>query len=157
ALNAYLAQQPASGFYLAPFIDYASPDGLFRKYRIALIEGVPYLCHLAISSHWMVHYLNAGMDDSPEKRQEEARAMAAFDQDFAQRHAAALSDIDARIGLPYLGIDCAETRDGKLLIFEVDNAMVVHAMDDADKYPYKRPAMDKVFTAFARMLHRAVG
>lgn len=155
ALQAYLARQPSSGFYLAPFIDYSGPDGQFRKYRIVLVEGVPYICHLAISSHWMVHYLNAGMDDSAVKRAEEAREMAGFEQGFAVRHAAALADIDARIKLPYLGIDCAETQDGKLLIFEVDNAMVVHAMDDPAKYPYKRPMMDKVFAAFAAMLHRA--
>jgi glutathione synthase/RimK-type ligase-like ATP-grasp enzyme len=157
ALEAYLARQPSEGFYLAPFIDYSGPDGQFRKYRIVLIEGVAYICHLAISSHWMVHYLNAGMDDDAGKRDEEAREMAGFDAGFARRHAKALADIDARLKLPYLGIDCAETQDGRLLIFEVDNAMVVHAMDDPAKYPYKRPMMDKVFTAFAAMLHRAAG
>jgi glutathione synthase/RimK-type ligase-like ATP-grasp enzyme len=155
ALRVYLAAQPSSEFYLAPFVDYSGPDGQFRKYRIVLIDGKPFICHLAISSHWMVHYLNAGMDDSAAKRAEEAAGMAGFDDGFAQRHAAALAEIDARIGLPYLGIDCAETRDGRLLIFEVDNAMVVHAMDDPGKYPYKGPAMDKVFRAFEAMLHRA--
>jgi len=155
ALRTYLAAQPSGEFYLAPFVDYSGPDGQFRKYRIVLIDGKPFICHLAISSHWMVHYLNAGMDDSAAKRAEEAAGMAGFDDGFAQRHAAALAEIDARIGLPYLGIDCAETRDGRLLIFEVDNAMVVHAMDDPGKYPYKGPAMDKVFRAFEAMLHRA--
>jgi glutathione synthase/RimK-type ligase-like ATP-grasp enzyme len=155
ALQAYLDAQPSAEFYLAPFVDYSGPDGQFRKYRIVLVEGVPYLCHMAVSSHWMVHYLNAGMDDSQVKRDEEARAMASFDTGFAQRHAAALADIDARIGLPYLGIDCAETRDGELLIFEVDNAMVVHAMDDLARYAYKQPVMQRVFEAFAAMLHRA--
>jgi glutathione synthase/RimK-type ligase-like ATP-grasp enzyme len=155
ALRAYLAAQPSREFYLAPFVDYSGPDGQFRKYRIVLIDGKPFICHLAISSHWMVHYLNAGMDDSAAKRAEEAAGMASFDDGFARRHAAALAEIDARIGLPYLGIDCAETPNGRLLIFEVDNAMVVHAMDDPGKYPYKGPAMDKVFRAFEAMLHRA--
>ena len=155
ALRTYLAAQPSGEFYLAPFVDYSGPDGQFRKYRIVLIDGKPFICHLAISSHWMVHYLNAGMDDSAAKRAEEAAGMAGFDDGFARRHAAALAEIDARIGLPYLGIDCAETCDGRLLIFEVDNAMVVHAMDDPGKYPYKGPAMDKVFRAFEAMLHRA--
>ena len=155
ALSAYLDGQPSPEFYLAPFIDYAGPDGQFRKYRIVLVEGVPYLCHLAVSSHWMVHYLNAGMDENQAKRDEEARAMADFDAGFARRHGAALADIDARIGLPYLGIDCAETRDGRLLIFEVDNAMVVHAMDDPARYGYKQPVMARVFDAFAAMLRRA--
>ena len=157
ALRGYLAAHPADEFYLAPFVDYSGPDGQFRKYRIVLIDGRPFICHLAISSHWMVHYLNAGMDDSADKRAEEAAGMAHFDEGFARRHAAALADIDARIGLPYLGIDCAETQDGRLLIFEVDNAMVVHAMDDPAKYPYKAPVMDKVFRAFEAMLHRAAG
>jgi glutathione synthase/RimK-type ligase-like ATP-grasp enzyme len=155
ALRAYLAAQPSREFYLAPFVDYSGPDGQFRKYRIVLIDGKPFICHLAISSHWMVHYLNAGMDDSAAKRAEEAAGMASFDDGFARRHAAALAEIDARIDLPYLGIDCAETPNGRLLIFEVDNAMVVHAMDDPGKYPYKGPAMDKVFRAFEAMLHRA--
>ncbi|SDE47893.1 Glutathione synthase/RimK-type ligase, ATP-grasp superfamily [Massilia sp. PDC64] len=152
ALRDYLAAHPAGAFYLAPFVDYSGPDGQFRKYRIVLVDGKPFICHLAISSHWMVHYLNAGMDDSAAKRAEEAAGMAGFDEGFARRHAAALAQIDARIGLPWLGIDCAETRDGRLLIFEVDNAMVVHAMDDPVRYPYKGPAMAKVFTAFERML-----
>ena len=155
ALGAYLAPQPSGEFYLAPFVDYAGPDGQFRKYRIVLVDGRPFICHLAISSHWMVHYLNAGMDDSAAKRAEEAAGMAGFDTGFARRHAAALAGIDARIDLPYLGIDCAETRDGRLLVFEVDNAMVVHAMDDPARYPYKGPVMDKVFRAFEAMLGRA--
>ncbi len=156
ALRGYLAAHPAGEFYLAPFVDYAGPDGQFRKYRIVLIDGKPFICHLAISSHWMVHYLNAGMDDSAAKRAEEAAGMAEFDAGFARRHAAALAAIDARIGLPYLGIDCAETPDGRLLIFEVDNAMVVHAMDDPGRYPYKGPAMAKVFGAFEKMLMAVV-
>jgi len=154
ALRDYLGGHAAGEFYLAPFVDYSGPDGQFRKYRIVLIDGKPFICHLAISSHWMVHYLNAGMDDSAAKRAEEAAGMAAFDDGFARRHAAALAGIDARIGLPWLGIDCAETRDGRLLIFEVDNAMVVHAMDDPGRYPYKRPVMERVFGAFEKMLHR---
>jgi glutathione synthase/RimK-type ligase-like ATP-grasp enzyme len=152
ALRDYVTAHPAGEFYLAPFVDYSGPDGQFRKYRIVLVDGKPFICHLAISSHWMVHYLNAGMDDSAVKRAEEAAGMAAFDEGFARRHAAALADIDARIGLPWLGIDCAETRDGRLLIFEVDNAMVVHAMDDPGRYPYKGPVMDRVFGAFEAML-----
>ena len=81
--------------------------------------------------------------------------MAHFDQQFALRHASALQAIHQRMGLQYVGIDCAETVAGDLLIFEVDNAMVVHAMDDEAMFPYKKPAMQKVFTAFRQMLARA--
>ena len=155
ALAAYLEQVAGERFYLSRFVDYRSPDGQFRKYRIALIDGQPCLCHFAVSAHWMIHYLNAGMTESVAKRAEEAACMANFDQQFALRHAPALQAIHERMGLPYLGIDCAETGAGDLLIFEVDNAMVVHAMDDAVMFPYKKPAMQKVFTAFRQMLARA--
>jgi glutathione synthase/RimK-type ligase-like ATP-grasp enzyme len=154
-LAKYLDGVAHERFYLSRFVDYRSADGLFRKYRIVLIEGVAYICHFAVSSHWMIHYLNAGMEESAEKRQQEAECMAQFDQTFAVRHAAALAEIYARIGLSYLGIDCAETPDGRLLVFEVDNAMIVHALDSEELYPYKKPAMKKVFRAFRNMLENA--
>ena len=154
-LRAYLQKVGAERFYIARFVDYRNIDGQYRKYRIALIDGLPYICHFAVSSHWMIHYLNAGMDESTVKREEEARIMAHFDDEFARRHAQAFAAIDARMGMPYLGIDCAETRDGELLVFEADNAMIVHAMDAEEMYPYKRPAMRKVFAAFRAMLARA--
>ena len=150
----YLARVDGERFYVSRFIDYRSADGMFRKYRIALIEGLPYICHFAVSEHWMIHYLNAGMDESAEKRRQEAECMAHFVDEFAVRHAAALTAVFDRLGLPYLGIDCAETPDGQLLVFEIDNAMIVHAMDSEELYGYKRPAMQKVFAAFRTMLQK---
>lgn len=149
-----LAVVAAAEFFVSCFIDYRSADGQFRKYRVILIEGRPYLCHMAISSHWMIHYLNAGMAESAAKRAEEARAMEEFNSAFARRHMRALNAISDAIGLDYLGIDCAESADGELLVFEVDPAMVVHAMDPVDLYPYKPAAMQRLFSAFRAMLYR---
>ncbi|MDD5299483.1 MAG: RimK family alpha-L-glutamate ligase [Gallionella sp.] len=156
AMADYLLKMPNSEFYVARFVNYRSKDGQFRKYRIVLIEGQPYICHLAISEHWMIHYLNAGMAGSAEKRAEEARAMADFDGGFARRHTEALRTIGERAGLDYLGIDCGETADGQLLIFEIDSCMIVHAIDPVDVFPYKQPQMRKVFDAFRRMLGHAM-
>jgi hypothetical protein len=152
AVDGYLRERSEGEFYIAPFVDYRGPDGLFRKYRIALIDGRPYAVHMAISEHWMIHYLNADMTGSAEKRSEEARFMAAFDEDFAVRHAAALRGIAERIDLDYIPFDCGETRDGKLLVFESGTNMVVHCMDPQELFPYKRPQMAKVFGAFQAML-----
>ena len=149
---AYLVEQAAERFYVSPFIDYAGPDGLFRKQRIALIDGRPFLCHHAVSAHWMVHYMNAAMLDCPENRAEEALTMHNFDQDFAVRHKVAFDALAARIGLDYFAIDCGETKDGRLLLFEADVAMIVHDMDPPDLFPYKKPQMRKVMDAFEAML-----
>ena len=146
---------PGGECFVSPFIDYRSSDGLFRKVRVILIAGQPFACHMGISNHWMIHYLNAGMADSADKRAEEAAFMATFDHSFAVRYGAALAAIHAAIGLDYLGIDCAELPDGRLLIFEVDHAMIVHDVDPPDLYPYKSPAMRKLFAAFRAMLIKA--
>lgn len=155
ALDNYLQTRNDSEFYVSRFVDYRGRDGLFRKYRIVLIEGRPFICHLGISEHWMIHYLNAGMTESAEKRAEEARIMADFDTGFAAKHAEALRNINERIGLDYLGIDCGETPDGKLLIFEVDSCMIVHALDPVELFPYKQTQMRKLFAAFRQMLLNA--
>jgi len=152
----YLGAMPQDEFYVSSFIDYRGQDGQFRKYRIVLIDGHPYACHMGISDDWMIHYLNAGMAESAEKRAEEAHFMAGFDEDFGRRHAAAFQVINERMMLDYLIIDCGETPDGKLLIFEVDTSAVVHALDAVDLYPYKQPQMQKVFAAFRTMLGTAV-
>ena len=156
AIPRYAAQHPAERYFISRFVDYASPDGLFRKYRIALVDGVPFLCHMAISSHWMVHYLNAGMTGDAGKRAEEARAMADFDADFARRHATGFAALHERVGLDYFAIDCAESRDGRLLVFEADTAMIIHSMDPPEMFPYKAAQMEKAYAAFQAMLRRAV-
>ena len=81
--------------------------------------------------------------------------MAEFDRDFAPRHGAALASLAERIGLDYVTMDCGETRDSRLLVFEVGNGMIVHAMDPPELFPYKAPQMRKVFAAFEAMLRNA--
>jgi glutathione synthase/RimK-type ligase-like ATP-grasp enzyme len=78
ALQGYLAASSGSAFHVAPYVDYRSPDGQFRKYRIVLIDGRPYACHMAISDCWVVHYMSAGMCENAAKRAEEAHFLCPF-------------------------------------------------------------------------------
>ena len=152
ALAGYLEQYAGESFYLAPFVDYGGPDGLFRKQRIVMIDGKPFPGHWATSAHWIVHYLSAGMLENESWRAEEAAWMASFETDFAVRYARAFETLYRRIGLDYFVIDCAEARDGRLLLFEAHVAMIVHNMDSAEIFPYKQPAMRKLFGAFQAAL-----
>lgn len=157
ALAAYLDGCEDGDFFLSRYVDYASDNGQFRKYRVSFVDGRPYACHMAVADQWKLWYLNAEMDTSAEKRDEEARFMRDFDTDFALRHDTALNEIVRRTGLDYFAIDCAETRDGKLLIFEADIAMIVHNMDPPTIFPYKAPQMRKIFAAVADMIERRAG
>lgn len=151
ALLAYRARHPAPAYYISPFIDYSGADGLFRKMRIAFIDGRPYASHMAVSENWMIHYLNAGMYGSEPKRQEERAFMEGFEA-FCAAHQAALDAIAQRVGLDLFAIDCALTRDGRLLVFEVDHCMVLHAMDPIALFPYKQTHMLKAREAARQML-----
>lgn len=155
-LSLYLDEQHEEEFFIAPFVDYASADGLFRKYRVVFVDGQPYACHMAVAARWDIWYLNAGMAASQAKRLEEATFMQTFDIGFGRRHRTALAAIAERLGLDYFIIDCAETKDGTLLVFEADNTAVVHNMDDPEVYPYKAPQMRKIFAAFVAMIERRV-
>jgi len=143
-------------FFLSEFIDYRScEDGLYRKYRVVFVDGQPFPCHMAVSDEWKLWYLNAGMDASVEKRQQEQAFMDGFRDGFAARHKTALDALSNTLGLDYFGIDCAEDQNGSLILFEADNALLVHDMDPPHIYPYKRPHMTALFSAFQDMLHRA--
>jgi hypothetical protein len=154
AIGRYLAGRPEQEFFVSRFVDYSGDDGLYRKYRVVIVDGRPYACHMAIADRWDIWYLNAGMAFSESKRQEEADFMRTFDDAFAVRHQSALAAMIDRVGLDYFTIDCAETDNGELLIFEADNTAVVHNMDSPEQFPYKPAQMRKIFDAFAAMLLR---
>ncbi len=154
-LAAYLAKETDRDYYVAPFIDYRSPDGQYRKYRVALIDGRAFPCHMAIADQWMLHYMNAGMDQDAGKRAEEQRFMERFDEEFGHRHRAVLSAISERVGLDVLTIDCAEDGAGNLVFFEADHAGAIHDLDPTDIYPYKQAPMGRALDAFHAMLVKA--
>ncbi len=106
----YLQSSTDEEFYVAPFIDYASADGKYRKFRVVMIDGQAMAAHMAVSARWMVHYLNADMLDNAQHRAEEAEFMLKFDREFAVRHRVALANIDRAVKLDYYSIDCAEMR-----------------------------------------------
>ena len=155
----YLRGLKDTEFFISEYVDYSSSkDGAFRKYRIIFVDGVPFPCHMAIADQWKVWYMNAGMQENPEKRAEEKRFMDNFNRNFAIRHQAAFDKLTEAIGLDYFGIDCAEDGKGNLLLFEADNALIVHDMDCETVFPYKKYHMHKLFDAFESMLDaRSVG
>ena len=156
-LAAFLAAQPASELYVAPFIDFRGADGYYNKQRVVFIDGKAFASHMALSDHWIVHYLSAGMGQSAAKRAVEQAWMEDFDRDFAVRHEESFAALCRHIKLDYFGIDCAELPDGRLLVFELDVAMVVHNMDDPIVYPYKQVAMRKLFDGFVDAIRRRAG
>lgn len=153
-LQSYLIRHDEAEFFVSRYVDYRKEDGQFRKYRVAVIDGQAHLAHLAVCDQWKIYFGTSGMEESAVKRSEEASEMASFKDGFAKRHAYAIKALHQTVGLDYFGIDCSETQDGKLLIFEVGASMNIHSMDSAELYPYKQPQMQSIFDDFLAMLRR---
>ena len=125
-LEAYYQDNRAEQrFTVAPFFDYRSADGLWRKYRVVFVDAVPFPLHLAIHNDWAVWYYNAGMQACPRKQAEERRFLDHLPAAMPERAVSCLQEIGRRVGLDYFGLDCAVTRDGRLLVFEVETGMIV--------------------------------
>jgi len=137
------------------YVDYASADGHFRKYRFIFIgdEILPY--HLAIADDWKVHHVSTDMANRPWMQQEEAAFLANPGAVFNATHYQALRTVRERIGLDYFGIDCGLDCAGNLVVFEVNASMLVH--DDNADYPYKDPFVRAIKAAFDAMLRSKAG
>jgi hypothetical protein len=104
----------------------------------------------------MIHYLNADMAEFEWMRAEEARYLADLSSVFSGRAAAALRAIAQRCGLDYCGMDCSLDRDGNVLVFEIDAAMLVHLWDPIEVYPYKHEFVPRIFRAVERLVDRRI-
>lgn len=158
ALAAYLDKMaPDSSLFAAPFTDYRSPDRLFRKFRLAFVDREPFPVHLAIHDDWAVWYYNARMELSAERRAEEELFLCDPRAVMGARAFAAVRALGRRIDLDYAGLDCAVLQDGRLLVFEVETAMLVHDRDPPDLFPGKAPAIARIVSAVNAMIDRRRG
>ena len=154
-LARFLARRPEADHYVIEYVDYASSDGHFRKYRFIFVgeEILPY--HLAIGNGWKVHHVSTDMASQPWMQQEEAAFLANPATVFNATHYQALRVVRERFGLDYFGIDCGLDRDGNLIVFEVNASMLVH--DDNAEFPYKDRFVRVIKAAFDAMLRNRAG
>jgi tetratricopeptide (TPR) repeat protein len=145
----YLREHNEPEFDITPFIEYRSADGYYRKYRVALVGGVPYPYHLAISPEWMVHYIGSPTGETPWMQSEEERFLSDPRSVFPLWNQM-FGEIAGAIGLDYFAIDCSLLPDGRVLIFEADIASLIHCREPAGSYKHRY--VPAIFTALDRLL-----
>jgi Flp pilus assembly protein TadD len=150
--QAYLASGPSERLLLAPFHDFRSPDGFWRKYRMIFVDRRPFPFHLAIGEDWLLHYWRADMAKSAWKLAEEERFLADWRGVFGPQAAAAADEIGRRLDLDYAGMDCALSADGALLLFEANACILIHLDEAAEVSPAKHRYVPPIRDAFTRML-----
>jgi glutamate/tyrosine decarboxylase-like PLP-dependent enzyme len=151
-LPAALAELPGEELTVLNYLDARGPDGKARKYRVMMIDGALYPLHVAVSTHWKIHYFTADMADHPEHRAEDAEFLGNMAGVLGPRGIAALTEVQSRLGLDYAGIDFGRSANGDILLFEANATMVVNPPDPNEKWDYRRPAIERIHDAVRKML-----
>ena len=139
-------------------MDARGRDRKSRKCRVMMVDGHLYPLHLAISSHWKIHYYSADMANHPEHRAEDAAFLEDMPAVLGARVMTALSHIQATLGLDYGGIDFGLGEQGAVLLFEANATMVVQRPEKDDQWNYRWPAVRRIHTAVRNMvISRAEG
>jgi len=141
------AALPGDQLLAIEWLDSASDDGLFRKYRAMLLDGAVYPLHLAISRQWKVHYFSAEMAGSEAHRAEELRYLSDPEGVIGNRAMTALKRISEALGLDYAGVDFALGADGTVLVFEANATMRIVPPPSGPLGDYRRPFIERAMTA----------
>lgn len=135
-------------YYLTQFVEYQE-DGLYRKYRLMVVDGKIYLRHIKISKEWMVHHHN--QIENPEVLQKK------FKNEFINKIRSEIqpiiSKIHTRLGLDYFGIDCFIDKDMNILIFEVNTSMGIFVQAKGDIFSGQ---VEKIRDALIEMINSRV-
>lgn len=142
----------APSYFATRYHDYRSPDGYCRKYRIAFVDREPLPYHLAIGTHWLVHYDTADMPAHAWKLDEERRFLDDPAAALGPEAMAAIAVIGRALDLDYCGIDFSILPDGRVLVFEANATMLVHPEAADSPLAFKNAAVGRIFAAFNTML-----
>jgi glutamate/tyrosine decarboxylase-like PLP-dependent enzyme len=157
ALTGAVAELPGRELTVIEFLNARGADGKVRKYRAMMIDGQLYPLHVAISSHWKIHYFTAEMAERADHRAEDAEFLEDMPGVLGPRAMEALAQIQATLGLDYAGIDFGLSDAGDLLLFEANATMVINPPEPDERWAYRRPAVERIFAAVRRMLTAHIG
>jgi len=147
-----IADLPGNELLAIEYLDARGANGMARKYRVMIIDGVLYPLHLAISADWKVHYFTADMAANAAYREEEQRFLEDMPAVLGPRAMTALRGIAEALGLDYAGVDFALSADGSILLFEANATMVINPPDSDPIWDYRRAPIECVLGAVRRML-----
>jgi glutathione synthase/RimK-type ligase-like ATP-grasp enzyme len=145
---------PGKAHFLTEWIDFRAVDGNFRKYRFFVIGGEIVPRHLLISDRWNVHAADRQrfMSGRPALVAEERALIEQGASAVPPSVCAALSAIEAAIGLDFFGVDCAVGEAGELLLFEANATMNFFPLSDDPQFSYHALTLTRGERAFDRLL-----
>jgi glutathione synthase/RimK-type ligase-like ATP-grasp enzyme len=141
-------------FIITEFVDFASGDGLYRKYRLWSFGGRAILKHMFISDRWNVHSADRSriMPDRPDLIAEEKRTLATPERSLPESIHRMFRQVQDRMGLDFFGMDFGILPSGEAVLFEA-NATMGFQMEAPDpRFAYLDEVNEPARAAFMAML-----
>ena len=131
-------------FYITEFVDYQSPDGLYYKSRLTIMNGKINSRHHMMGPEWMVSgtVRDKLMAFSDSMKASEENFVKNYRSMINQESLDTLLEIYNLSGLDYLGFDFAIMPDKSLLIFEINPAQNCFLKPNVEIFPYMGQVQD---------------
>lgn len=131
ALAEWARSRRGGAFYFIRFVDFRSPDGLYRKYRAAAINGRFFPVHLFFGRNAVVHR-NATLfrelvADHPGLIEEVYGFLFSTEELLSEAQSEALQRLIELVGLDFVGIDFGILPNGTLVVFEANASMMARS------------------------------
>jgi hypothetical protein len=153
--DAVAGLQEGKEYIATQFVDFASADGLYRKYRTYFIGQGTVLRHMYVSDHWNVHSADRArfMGPRPEVIAEE-RALIESAEPFDVLAREVFSAVQERMPLDFFGLDFARLPDGRVLLFEANATMSFFPLwrDSNPEFSYLNQCLPPARAAFMEMV-----
>jgi glutathione synthase/RimK-type ligase-like ATP-grasp enzyme len=123
--EAHAALVEGSEHFATEFVDFRSPDGLYRKYRAFFIGRHIIFRHMLVSDEWNVHAKDRQrfMASRPDLMAEEEAMFAQAEGAFPATILETLRKVRDRMNLDFFGMDFGLLADGRVLLFEANACM----------------------------------
>ncbi len=144
------ALEPGGDHYVTEFRDFASGDGLYRKFRVFCIGEATILRHMLISDSWNVHASarTGFMADRSALIAEERERMAAGAAGLPEQVREGIAALRRALGLDFFGMDFALDGEGRALLFEANATMNFFPFPDDERFAYSKSCLAPAQAAF---------
>ncbi|MBF0623085.1 MAG: hypothetical protein HQL54_14300 [Magnetococcales bacterium] len=145
------------GFYATQFIDFKNSDGVYRKFRFMVIDGVAYPRHMLIDHNWNVHAKarTEAMADTARYRDEER----AFLKHGFEALRPGVETIAQRMGLDALVVDGGLDAQDKPVLFEANTCgrLIGSQARSPKPFAYLNTPVERIQNAIAQLLMKRAG
>jgi glutathione synthase/RimK-type ligase-like ATP-grasp enzyme len=152
-VEAAVAAAPGDSI-VTEYVDYRSPDGIFRKFRVFAIGDRLIFRHVVFADQWSAHARDrvAFLERHPEMVAEWRHWCEAELSALGDAVVATLHRIRERLPLDYFGVDFGLLPDGRVLLFEANATMNFFPFPSAEEFPFSLRPLEPARAAFEALL-----